>query len=262
MADGPLVSVVIPCYNEAGNIVPLARRVREVFHTLDRYRYECIFVDDGSTDDTQIAIEQAALADPNVCALHLVRNAGQSAALVAGLQHARGDLILTLDGDLQNDPADFPRFLECLESCDCVCGYRAARQDRWIRRFSSRVANAVRNRILHDGVRDSGCGAKGFHRKCIAAVIPFNGVHRFLPALLRNAGFNIVECPVTHHPRIHGVSKYGLHNRLWRGLYDLAGVAWLLRRTLYPQARGRILTGQPKPCAPPSIVNKESRIVN
>lgn len=235
----PLVSVVIPCFNEAENIPPLAERVREVFCTLEHYRYECLFVDDGSTDDTPAVLRAVSAEDPNVRPLRLVRNAGQSAALVAGLQHVRGDLILTLDGDLQNDPCDFPKFLELLETYDCVCGYRAARNDSWIRRVSSRAANAVRNGVLHDGVRDSGCGAKGFHRKCISSVVPFNGVHRFLPALIRQSGFTIVECPVTHHPRIHGVSKYGVNNRLWRGLYDLVGVAWLRKRVVHPEVSSR-----------------------
>lgn len=230
-----MVSVVVPCFNEAENIPQLAKRVREVFDTLEHYRYECLFVDDGSTDETPAVLRAVSAEDPNVRPLRLARNAGQSAALVAGLQHAHGDLILTLDGDLQNDPGDFPKFLELLERYDCVCGYRAERHDTWIRRLSSRAANAVRNGVLHDGVRDSGCGAKGFRRHCIASVVPFNGVHRFLPALIRQAGFSIVECPVTHHPRLHGVSKYGIHNRLWRGLYDLIGVAWLRKRVVHPE---------------------------
>jgi dolichol-phosphate mannosyltransferase len=233
-----MVSVVVPCFNEAENIPQLAKRVREVFDTLEHYRYECLFVDDGSTDETPAVLRAVSAEDPNVRPLRLARNAGQSAALVAGLQHAHGDLILTLDGDLQNDPGDFPKFLELLETYDCVCGYRAERNDSWIRRVSSRAANAVRNGVLHDGVRDSGCGAKGFRRKCIASVVPFNGVHRFLPALIREAGFTIVECPVTHHPRLHGVSKYGIHNRLWRGLYDLVGVAWLRKRVVRPEVSG------------------------
>jgi len=234
----PFVSVVVPCFNEAENIPQLAKHVREVFSALERYRYECLIVDDGSTDDTPAVLRAVSAEDPNVRPLRLARNAGQSAALVAGLQHARGDLILTLDGDLQNDPRDFPKFLELLETYDCVCGYRAERNDSWIRRASSRAANAVRNGVLHDGVRDSGCGAKGFRRTCIASVVPFNGVHRFLPALIRQAGFTIVECPVTHHPRLHGVSKYGIHNRLWRGLYDLVGVAWLRKRVVRPEVSG------------------------
>lgn len=235
----PLVSVVIPCYNEGRNIGPLSEGVRDVFCGLMQYRYECIFVDDGSTDDTAAELEAVSSMDAHVRVVHLVRNSGQSAALLAGLQRARGELILTLDGDLQNDPRDFPAFLALLETYDCVCGYRAHRQDSWLRRVSSTVANGVRIAVLHDGVRDSGCGAKGFHRRCIPAIPPLNGVHRFLPALLRHAGFTIVECPVGHHPRVHGVSKYGVRNRLWRGLFDLVGVAWLRRRMVQPEIAAR-----------------------
>jgi len=231
----PLVSVVIPCYNEGRNVGPLAEGVREAFSDLEHFRYECVFVDDGSTDDTSTELRAASLLDANIRVVHLVRNTGQSAALIAGLQQARGDLILTLDGDLQNDPGDFPAFLSLLETYDCVCGYRVHRQDSWLRRVSSTVANGVRNAVLHDGVRDSGCGAKGFHRRCVPSIIPFNGVHRFLPALLRHAGFSIVECPVEHHPRVHGVSKYGIRNRMWRGLHDLVGVAWLRKRMVRPE---------------------------
>jgi len=229
------VSVVIPCYNEEESIPLLARHVRAAFEGLPEYTHECLFVDDGSTDGTREVLARLSALDPSVRPLHLTRNMGQSAALVAGLREARGEFILTLDGDLQNDPCDIPIFLRLLQDHDCVCGYRAARNDSWVRKVSSRVANAVRNWILRDGVRDSGCGAKGFRRRCLDYVVPFNGVHRFLPALMRNAGLTIVEWPVTHHARVHGVSKYGIGNRLWRGLFDLLGVAWLRRRFVHPQ---------------------------
>ena len=235
----PDVSVVIPCYNEEENIPLLAERVRSVFEGLPEYTCECLFVDDGSTDGTRKVLPHLVEAGSRVRPLHLTRNMGQSAALVAGLREARGEYILTLDGDLQNDPCDFPWFLELLRDYDCVCGYRAARHDSWVRKVSSKVANAVRNWILRDGVRDSGCGAKGLRRQCVDYVVPFNGVHRFLPALIRNAGFTIVECPVTDHPRIHGVSKYGIGGRLWRGLFDLVGVAWLRRRHVHPEIERR-----------------------
>ncbi|MBN2310295.1 MAG: glycosyltransferase family 2 protein [Candidatus Hydrogenedentes bacterium] len=230
----PRVSVVVPCYNEADNIPLLAERVDMAFAGLPEWPYECIFVDDGSTDDTRERLARLRAAYPCMRALHLVRNMGQSAALIAGMRDARGDCILTLDGDLQNDPADFARFLELLQEYDCVCGYRAVRNDTWVRRLSSRVANAVRNAVLHDGIRDSGCGSKGFRKICVQYIVPFNGVHRFFAVLIRNAGLSIVECPVAHHPRVHGVSKYGVGNRLWRGLFDLVGVAWLRRRYVHP----------------------------
>ena len=234
----PIASVVIPCYNEAENIPLLAQKVQDVFHTLPDWSYECIFIDDYSTDDTQDILSTVQDANPSLRSILFAKNMGQSAALIAGMRSARGEYILTLDGDLQNDPVDFPRILELLQSYDCVCGYRANRNDHLIRKISSKVANFVRNLVLHDGIRDSGCGSKGFRKKCIPYIVPFNGVHRFLAVFIRHAGFSIVECPVAHHPRIHGQSKYGVGNRLWRGLYDLIGVAWLRKRFVHPIVKG------------------------
>ena len=225
-----LVSVVVPFYNEVDNVFPLAERVEAVFAGLDDYEYECLFVNDGSTDGTRQALENLRARDSHVRPIHLTANRGQSAALVAGMQRAKGVYILTLDGDLQNDPQDFPKILNLLEEYDCVCGYRANRRDTFMRRISSKVANAVRGRLLGDGIRDSGCGTKGFRRVCVQHMVPFNGLHRFFAVMVRNAGLTLTECPVHHHPRVHGTSKYGLHNRLWRGIYDLVGVAWLKRR--------------------------------
>jgi dolichol-phosphate mannosyltransferase len=239
-------SVVIPCFNEAENIPLLARKVQEVFAQLPDWSYECIFVDDGSTDDTREQLKRLQEESPTVRSLRLTRNMGQSAALVAGIRSAGGEYILTLDGDLQNDPADFPRILELLQDYDCVCGYRATRNDTWVRKISSRVANVVRNWVLHDGIRDSGCGSKGFRKECVEHIVPFNGVHRFFAVLVRNAGFSVVECPVAHHPRIHGVSKYGIGNRLWRGLFDLVGVAWLRKRYVHPTVVGENARVQPE----------------
>jgi dolichol-phosphate mannosyltransferase len=230
----PDVSVVIPCYNEEECVPLLMNRLQEVFEELPVYSYECVFVNDGSTDATGEHLKELHAADPRVRPLSLIQNMGQSAALVAGMRHARGQYIITLDADLQNDPCDIPRILELLQEYDCVCGYRAQRQDSWIRKISSKIANWTRDRVLHDGIRDSGCGSKGFRKVCVDYIIPFNGVHRFFAVFLRSAGLSIVECPVTHHPRTHGVSKYGISNRLWRGLFDLIGVAWLRKRYVHP----------------------------
>jgi len=225
-----LVSVVIPFYNEEENVAPLAERIAAVFASLPDYDYECLFVNDGSKDGTRAEIERLHAADPRIRPVHLVENRGQSAAVVAGMRRAKGEYVLTLDGDLQNDPCDFPKMLELLKSHDCVCGYRAKRNDNWIRKISSKIGNGAREAVLHDGIRDAGCGSKGFRRKCIEHVVPFNGAHRFLAVMMRAAGMTIAECEVTHHPRMHGTSKYGIHNRLWRGLYDLFGVRWLKKR--------------------------------
>ncbi len=234
-----LVSVVIPCYNEQENVPLLFERIRTVFLTMPEYQCECLFVNDGSSDGTRAAMDALAAEYPEMRPVHLVRNAGQSAAVVAGFRLAKGEYILTLDGDLQNDPQDFARFLELLRDCDCVCGYRANRHDAWVRKMSSRVANFVRNAILHDGIRDSGCGAKGFRRACVPHIPAFNGVHRFMAVFIRKAGMTIAECPVTHHARQYGVSKYGIGNRLWRGIYDLIGVAWLRKRYVAPEIENR-----------------------
>lgn len=226
----PFVSVVVPFYNEEASVPLLWARITAVFAELPGYYLEGLLVNDGSTDGTRAAIDQVAAADPRVHPVHLAGNHGQSAALYAGMVRARGEYLLTLDGDLQNDPADFPRFLELLGEYDCVCGYRAHRHDSAMRRISSKIANTVRNWILHDGVRDAGCGAKGFRPCCLPHFVCFNGLHRFFPVFVRQGGLTLVETPVNHHPRQHGVSKYGIGNRLWRGLFDLVGVAWLRRR--------------------------------
>ena len=233
-----LVSVVIPCFNEDENVPRLWQRITDVFAALPEYDYEILFVNDGSSDGTRIALDALAGQDPHVRPLHLVRNMGQSAAVYAGLTRGRGDYFLTLDGDLQNDPADFPRFLELLQQYDFVCGYRANRHDTAIRKLSSKVANRVRNWALHDGIRDSGCGAKGFRRVCVAHFPPFNGLHRFMAVFIRKAGLSLVETPVTHHARQFGVSKYGIGNRLWRGLHDLVGVRWLRKRFVAVEVEG------------------------
>lgn len=234
----PLVSVVAPFYNEEQNVPLLAERIEAVFGRLPGYDYECVFVNDGSTDSTRAELAKAAGANPRIRPIHLVRNCGQSAAVLAGMRRARGEFILTLDGDLQNDPCDFPKMLELLETCDCVCGYRAKRNDSWVRRASSRIANRVREMVLRDGIRDAGCGSKGFRRKCVDHFVSFNGQHRFFAVMVRRAGLSIRECEVTHHPRAHGVSKYGINNRLWRGIYDLIGVGWLRKRTVSAEVEG------------------------
>lgn len=225
----PAISIVVPVFNEAENVSILAGEIRSVLARSDT-AWECIFVNDGSTDGTGRELEQLCGGDRSFRVLHFARNAGQSAALIAGLRAARGAYLVTLDGDLQNDPADIPRIVELLQQYDCVCGVRAGRRDSFVRRWSSRIANRVRSAVLGDGIQDAGCGTKGFRKACVEHLPCFNGVHRFFAVFIRRAGFTLTECPVNHRPRVHGTSKYGIHNRLWRGLYDLMGVAWLRRR--------------------------------
>lgn len=232
-----LVSVVVPLFNELENVEPLVRQVGQVFAELPEYEHELLLVDDGSSDGTGERIDDIAASVPAVRSVRLCRNYGQSAALVTGMRLARGELILTLDGDLQNDPRDFPAVLEGLKSRDAVFGYRVSRRDNWLKRVSSRVANRVRNWVLRDGVRDTGCGLKGFHRTILPHLVAFNGAHRYFAVTVRLAGLTLAEVPVRHHPRRHGTSKYGMHNRLWRGLHDLAGVRWLRNRYVNPIVR-------------------------
>lgn len=233
-----LVSVVVPFYNEEDNVEPLAANIDEIFLQLPGYDYECVFVNDCSTDGTRAALERLQAANVHVRPLHLVKNRGQSAAVVAGMRRARGEYVMMLDGDLQNDPCDFPKMLELLKQFDCVCGYRAKRNDSWVRKLSSKIGNGARQAILHDGIRDAGCGSKGFRRHCIQYFVPFNGAHRYFAVIMRAAGMTIGECEVTHHQRIHGQSKYGINNRLWRGIYDLFGVRWLKKRYVTFQVEG------------------------
>ena len=220
------VSVVVPLYNEEQSVAMLQRELADALTGLD---YEIIFVDDGSHDETVSRIA----ADPRTRVLRFEKNAGQSAAIFAGLQAVRSDVAVLIDGDLQNDPADIPRLLaEISRGADLVCGYRAQRKDTLLKRLTSRVANFVRSRFTRDGVRDTGCTLKAIRRDCIGALVPFKGMHRFIPALVKGAGYRLVEIPVNHRPRRFGQSKYGLGNRAFRATIDMFGVRWLLSRRL------------------------------
>ena len=224
----PRVSVVVPVFDEEPNLEPLVREIGAAFDGLD---YELLVVDDGSRDASGATLARLAAAEPRLRVLRHDRNYGQSAALVTGFQAARGELLVTLDGDLQNDPADAPRLLAELErGWDVVSGVRRRRQDDWVRRVSSRIANRVRRRVLDDGITDVGCSLKAYRTRVVRRLPPFQGMHRFLPALARMEGARITELPVNHRPRRFGKSKYGIGNRLWRGIADLFGVWWLKRR--------------------------------
>jgi glycosyltransferase involved in cell wall biosynthesis len=225
------VSVVVPLYNEEQSVAMLQRELADALTGLD---YEIIFVDDGSQDETVARIAP----NPRTRVLHFEKNAGQSAAIFAGLQAVRSEVAVLIDGDLQNDPADIPRLLaEISRGADLVCGYRARRKDTLLKRITSRVANFVRSRFTRDGVRDTGCTLKAMRRDCIGALVPFKGMHRFIPALVKGAGYRLVEIPVNHRPRRFGQSKYGLGNRALRATIDMFGVRWLLSRRLNYQVR-------------------------
>ncbi len=231
-AGSPAVSVVVPLFNEEENVPILQAELTAGLAGLD---YEIIFVDDGSIDATAKAIAP----DSRVRLLQFERNAGQSAAMYAGLHAARGAIAVLIDGDLQNDPADIPRLIAQIErGADLVCGYRAQRKDTTVKRITSRVANFVRSRFTKDGVRDTGCTLKAMKRECVSALVPFKGMHRFIPALVKGAGYRLVEIPVNHRPRKFGQSKYGLGNRALRATMDMFGVRWLLSRRLNYKVRG------------------------
>jgi dolichol-phosphate mannosyltransferase len=231
MTDSLAVSVIVPLFNEEENMSILQSELRAALAGVD---HEIIFVDDGSIDRTAERVEKA----PNVRVIRFAKNGGQSAAIYAGLQAANGAVAVLIDGDLQNDPVDIPRLLaEISRGADLVCGYRARRKDTLVKRLTSWIANAVRSRYTKDGVRDTGCTLKAMRRECVSALVPFKGMHRFIPALIKAAGYRLVEIPVAHRPRRFGQSKYGLGNRALRATIDMFGVRWLLSRRLNYKVR-------------------------
>ena len=225
----PEISVVVPFHNEGPNVGPL---VGEIFGALrnDPRGIELILVDDASADDTWDRILEAARTDSRVRAILHGRRAGQSAALWTGFKASRGGVILTLDGDRQNDPADLPRLLAELSSCDLACGMRIKRMDNPLRRFSSGIARVARKWVLRADFQDTGCNLRAFKRPVLDTIPPFNGFHRFVPILAQGAGVSVREIPVSHRPRTAGRSNYGLWNRLGRGIFDLLMVRWYLKR--------------------------------
>ena len=230
----PALSVVVPLYNEEASLPILQDELRAALSGLD---YEIIFVDDGSVDRTVERIETG----PNIRLIRFEKNSGQSAAIYAGLTAAGGGTVVIIDGDLQNDPADIPKLLaEIARGADLVCGYRIKRRDTVAKRLTSRIANAVRSRYTKDGVRDTGCTLKAMQRECVSALFPFKGMHRFIPALVKAAGYRLVEIPVNHRPRRFGQSKYGLGNRALRATIDMFGVRWLLSRRLNYKIREKM----------------------
>jgi len=227
----PALSVVIPLYNEEDNIAPLQHELAEALRGID---HEIVLVDDCSKDATLARIERR----PEVRVIEFEKNTGQSAAMYAGIHASRGGIIVLMDGDRQNDPADIPRLLAELErGADLVCGYRANRKDTAFKRIQSRIANFVRSRFTGDGIRDTGCTLKAMRSECREALIPFHGMHRFIPALVKGLGYRVVEIPVHHRPRVAGVSKYGLGNRAWKATCDMIAVKWFLSRQIQIRAK-------------------------
>jgi dolichol-phosphate mannosyltransferase len=221
-----MISVVIPLFNEEDNIADLQAELAGALAGID---HEVVFVDDGSQDRTLDRVRRG----PGTRILVFAKNTGQSAAMYEGIHAARGDVIVLLDGDLQNDPRDIPRLLAEIEKgADLVCGYRARRRDNLAKKISSRVANTIRSRFTRDGVRDTGCTLKAMRRDCRDALVPFRGMHRFIPALVKGMGYKLAEIPVNHRPRVHGESKYKFGSRVFKATEDMFAVRWLLTRQL------------------------------
>ena len=233
MPDGiPELSFVIPCHNEQDNLRPLVTAIRTAVEPLQR-TYEIVLTDDCSTDGTWALLKELAAADARVRGLRFGKNAGQSAAMWAGMKAARGRFIVTLDADLQNDPVDLPKFLEALKQFDCVCGSRVEARgqgDGFIRIASSRIANSVRNKLSGETISDAGCCFRAFKRECIDNLKFFKGMHRFLPTLFKLEGFTVTEISIRHNPRTAGEAHYGVWNRLFASFYDLLAVRWMKKR--------------------------------
>lgn len=245
------LSVVVPFYNEVDCAQPLASEIVLTMQSLDR-TWELILVNDGSTDDTDRVLRSFAASHPNCRVLTLRRNSGQAAALHVGMRAATGRVIVTMDGDGQNVPADIPRLLTAIEAADMVVGIRQNRQDSVVRRRISRLANAVRSRILRDGVCDSGCALKAFRREVVDALIPIRTLYSFMPAMAAASGFEVVQIPVRHRARQGGRSNYNLRVFLWRPLVDMLGMWWFTRRCirLKPVVCERLMSETGAPSSP------------
>ncbi|MCP9462497.1 MAG: glycosyltransferase family 2 protein [Nitrospira sp.] len=231
----PWASVIIPIKDERDNLSPLVAGLLKVMdsHELSRSRpFELIFVDDGSTDGSAEELDRLATSHPQMKVFHFDRNYGKTCALDAGFRRSSGDLIVQIDGDLQQDSEDILKLLPLTSSYDLVCGWRQQRQDGLVKKLSSRIANRIRNLVTHDGVHDTGCPLKVFRRSVLERICLYEGMHRFFPALALMHGFTVTEVPVRHYPRIHGRSKYGMGNRLFKSLYDLIAVRWMQHRVL------------------------------
>jgi glycosyltransferase involved in cell wall biosynthesis len=231
----PAVSVVVPVRNEAGNIAPLVAEIAKAL--AEQWRFEVVYVDDGSSDGTGTELKRLMMEHAWLRCVRHKQSCGQSAAVRSGVTAARAPVVVTLDGDGQNDPAFIPALIRALDAGDMkgpriglVAGQRVGRKASGFKKLQSRIANAVRGAVLRDGTRDTGCGLKALRRDVFLSLPYFDGLHRFLPALVRREGYDIGYVDVVDRPRAHGVSNYGMWDRLWIGILDLAGVWWLIRR--------------------------------
>jgi glycosyltransferase involved in cell wall biosynthesis len=233
------ISVVVPVYNEEENLPIL---IPQLFGVLERLGkpFEVIFVDDGSKDKSREVIKKYAGKHPQIRMIGFKENCGETAAGAAGIKEAKGDIMITIDADLQNDPEDIPRMLEYLKEYDMVTGWRQKREDSLVKRITSRIANHIRNWLSGEMIKDSGCTFRAYKRECLQNLKLFKGMHRFMPTLVKMEGFKVIEIPIAHHPRRFGVSKYTTWNRMWRAFIDLLAVRWMKSRHIHYQIEERI----------------------
>ena len=233
------LSIIVPVYNEEQNIARLAEEIVTVMRSTS-WSWECLWIDDGSSDNTLAELQQLNSRDDCYQVVVLSMNYGQSAALAVGFSRARGKILVTLDGDGQNDPRDIPAMIERLfeDEADMVNGWRQKRMDSWVKKISSRIANGFRNWLTSEKVKDVGCSLRVFHHQCVDKIPVFKGMHRFLPTLARFSGCSkIVEMPVRHRAREYGLTKYGINDRLWVGLIDTLAVKWMKTRLVFPEVK-------------------------
>jgi dolichol-phosphate mannosyltransferase len=233
------ISVVVPVYNEEENLPVLIPQIAEVLGPLGR-TYEMIFVDDGSQDHSRRLLKEMALQYPQIRILGFKKNCGETAAGAAGIKEARGGIVVTIDADLQNDPKDIPRMLDYLKEYDMVTGWRQKREDSWVKRITSRIANRIRNSLSGEEIQDSGCTFRAYKRECLQDIKLYKGMHRFIPTLVKMEGYRVIEIPIAHHPRKFGVSKYTTWNRMWRAFVDLLAVKWMKSRHIHYEIEERI----------------------
>ena len=225
------ISIVIPVYNERENLTMLDEKISKSIKPLNK-NYEVILVDDGSVDGSAELIRKLQDGNPHLRLIRFGRNYGQTAAFAAGFSKARGDIIVTMDADLQNDPADIPLLLEKINEYDVVCGWRYKRNDPWIKKLSSKIANSVRNALSEESIADTGCSLKAFRRTCFTNIKLYHGMHRFFPTLMKMEGFSVTQVKVRHYPRVHGYSKYNIRNRLLASFKDLLAIRWMKKRQI------------------------------
>ncbi|MBF0101897.1 MAG: glycosyltransferase family 2 protein [Desulfobacterales bacterium] len=232
--DTPLrLTIVIPIFNEAENIVLLSNKLESAIEKINPEFWEVIFVNDGSIDGSTEILNDLVTTRNRFRVIHFDKNYGQTAAFDCGIRSAAGEWIVTMDGDLQNNPDDISLLItHRKEGIGCVAGYREKRQDSWLRRISSSIANTIRNKLSNDNIRDTGCSLKLFRKEAFNHIKLFEGMHRFLPTLIRMEGYDVVQVPVSHYPRHRGTSKYGVWNRVFKSFLDLLAVRWMKKRML------------------------------